>query len=254
MDPVTLVVTALALEAAAGLKSTAEQVVKDAYSGLKHLIIERYQTAKTGVDLIESNPESETFKDTARELLQTTEAGQDEELLRQARTVVQTVEQLAPETAAAINIKAEDINTAANFRISDVVASGSNATIEVDVKRVEAGEDFEIKGLRATGGDSPESKKIDAAVETETSRVSAAGTKIIASHIEAGRDVTIIGGDQVGRDKTTVGNITSGAVAIGPGAQASVNYINPEETPGIWVGVPPKPPHFVGFRCASAPF
>ena len=55
-------------------------------------------------------------------------------------------------------------------------------------------------------------------------------------------------GDQVGGNKTTIGNVTDSAIAIGDGAKAVVNknYILPEETPGIWVGVPPMPGLFVG--------
>ena len=156
IDPISVIVTALTLGAAAGLKPTAEQAVKDAYGGLKRLIVDRYQTARTGIDLIETEPESETFQETARKLLKKTEAGQDEELLRQARTVVQTVEQFAPETAAKINIKLSNIKAAANFRIADLVARGG---IDIDVERAEAGQDFEIKGLRTTGGEKLEPKK-----------------------------------------------------------------------------------------------
>ena len=49
MDPGTLIVTALALGAAAGLKATAEQAVKDTYSGLKRLIIDHYHATKQGL-------------------------------------------------------------------------------------------------------------------------------------------------------------------------------------------------------------
>ena len=159
MDPVTLIVIALALGAAAGLKSTAEQVVKDAYSGLKHLIIERYQVVKPGVDLIESNPESENFKDTAKELLQTTDADQNEELLRQAQNLTELVKKYAPETVGEINVKLSDIEAIGNFRVSDLAASGDKARIDVNVERVKASKDFEVTGLRATGGKEPESKK-----------------------------------------------------------------------------------------------
>jgi hypothetical protein len=38
MEPVSLIVTSLALGAAAGLKPTAEQAIKDAYGALKSLI------------------------------------------------------------------------------------------------------------------------------------------------------------------------------------------------------------------------
>ena len=38
MDPITLIVTALAAGAAAGMRDTASSVVKDAYTGLKALV------------------------------------------------------------------------------------------------------------------------------------------------------------------------------------------------------------------------
>jgi len=46
MDPVTLIVTALALGAADGFESTAEQAVKNTYSGLKRLKADSYQAAQ----------------------------------------------------------------------------------------------------------------------------------------------------------------------------------------------------------------
>jgi len=159
MDPVTLIVTSLALGAAAGLKPAAEQAVKDAYSGLKRLIIDRYQAAQTGVTLIESNPQSEAFQAAASEQLQTTEVGQDEDVINQAQALTELVQQFAPETAAEINVKLSDIEAIGNFRVSDLAASGDKAKIDVDIKKAKAGQDFEVSGLRATGGEEPESKK-----------------------------------------------------------------------------------------------
>ena len=42
MDPITLIVAALAAGAAAGLGDTASQAIKDAYAGLKGLIKRRF--------------------------------------------------------------------------------------------------------------------------------------------------------------------------------------------------------------------
>jgi hypothetical protein len=42
MDPITLIVTALAAGAALGLKDTASAAVKDAYNGLKALVKKRF--------------------------------------------------------------------------------------------------------------------------------------------------------------------------------------------------------------------
>ena len=47
MDPVTLIVSALALGASAGLKSTVATAIGDAYSALRRILGERYR----GVDL-----------------------------------------------------------------------------------------------------------------------------------------------------------------------------------------------------------
>jgi hypothetical protein len=41
MDPITLIVTALAAGAASGLKDTASEMLKDAYAGLKNLVKNR---------------------------------------------------------------------------------------------------------------------------------------------------------------------------------------------------------------------
>ncbi len=150
MDPITLIVTAVAIGAAAGLKPTAEQAVKDAYAGLKTLIQHKYRNVD--VSLLESDPASDARKGVVREELEKTTADQDEELLRVARSVMQAVAKYAPESAAEVNIKLEDVKVAADVRIEDLMASGAGARVEVDAKKVEAGRDFVIKGVQAKGG------------------------------------------------------------------------------------------------------
>ncbi len=55
MDPITsLIVTAAALGAAAGLKPTAEQAIKDAYAGFKQVIIDRYNANRDLIQAVES--------------------------------------------------------------------------------------------------------------------------------------------------------------------------------------------------------
>jgi hypothetical protein len=41
MDPINIIFMALVTSAAAALKPTTEQTVKDAYTGIKHLILDR---------------------------------------------------------------------------------------------------------------------------------------------------------------------------------------------------------------------
>ena len=68
MDPITtFIVTALAAGAAAGLTATAEQAVKDAYSGIKQWIQDRYAGVELAV--LEKDPKSATRRDLLAEEL-----------------------------------------------------------------------------------------------------------------------------------------------------------------------------------------
>jgi hypothetical protein len=113
MEPITLIVTSLALGAAAGLKPTAEQVIRDAYGGLKSLIQRKY--AEVSIEQLEKAPESKPRRAVVEEDLTQAGAGKDEEVLRQAKILLDAIQAHAPETASAIGV---DIN---------VVASGDGA-------------------------------------------------------------------------------------------------------------------------------
>lgn len=156
MDPITVIVTALALGAAVGLQDTAPQVIKDAYTGIKTLILRKY--GDVGLDKLEKKPDSQAKKDSVAEDLAAAHAEQDTELVTQAQNLVQLVDQHAPETAAEINVKLADIKAIGNFRVSDLSARGSGAEIGVDVQRVETGGDFEITGLHSEGSGEPHPK------------------------------------------------------------------------------------------------
>lgn len=156
IDPVTLIVTALALGAAAGVKDTASQTIKDAYSGVKTLILRRY--GDIGLDALEKKPESQAKRDSVAEDLADIGAGKDKELLIQAKALAQLVKQYAPNTAAEINIKLADLEAIGSFRLSDLAASGSGAKVDIDVQRVKVGGDFEITGLHSEGSGEPDPK------------------------------------------------------------------------------------------------
>ena len=87
MDPVTMIVLALAAGAAAGLKPTAEQAVKDAYAGVKALILRKY--ANVDLTLLERKPDSEAKRQCMREDLADAGAGKDSELRRESQHVDQ---------------------------------------------------------------------------------------------------------------------------------------------------------------------
>ena len=143
MDPVSVVVTALAAGATAGLKPAAEQAVKDAYAGLKALIQRKWQQVSVGQ--LEANPTSEARQAVVKEDLAQTEAGKDRELLAMADKVLEAVSRHAPDVAQSIGIKLEDLKSGGALRIRDVTAGG----IGVDVRKADVQGDIDISGVRA---------------------------------------------------------------------------------------------------------
>jgi hypothetical protein len=154
MDPISAVVTALALGAAAALRELSSEVVKDAYVGLKVLIQRKYN--HVSLAQLEEKPESKNRRGVVEEELAAAGAEHDEELLHQAKVVMDAV-QHTPEAAAAIGVDLEDIKAAA-LRIADIVAAGGTATA-VKLKHGEFGGNVDISGIRAGQSESPSLKK-----------------------------------------------------------------------------------------------
>lgn len=99
MEPITVIVTALVAGAAAALKSTTEQAVKDTYAGFKHLVLDRYgDQGDVGgaVAQLEKKPDSEGRKATLQEELSGTAAGQDQELVDRAVALLKEAEGQSP--------------------------------------------------------------------------------------------------------------------------------------------------------------
>lgn len=107
MEPITAIVTALAIGAASTLKETTAQAIKDAYAGLKAIIQSKY--SKVAVAQLEEAPESKARRAVIEEDLTKAGAEGDEELLRQAKQLLDMIQKHAPETAGAIGVDLEDI-------------------------------------------------------------------------------------------------------------------------------------------------
>ena len=142
MEPITAIVTALALGATAGLSETAKQAVKDAYATLKELIQRRY--SKVNLPQLEEAPESKARQAVIEEDLTKAGADRDEDLFRAARAMLEAVRADAPEAAGSIGVDLEQIK-GASLRISDVIANGTG----VKAKHAEMSGDIEIKHIRA---------------------------------------------------------------------------------------------------------
>lgn len=128
MDPISIVVSALVLGVAAGLKPTAEQAVKDAYQGLKTLIQDRYQIA---LNALEKRPDSPAQQDALKEQLTDAQVGDDAEVIEKAEAVVDAVEQHAPEVPRSIGVNLIDVKAGiVNFKNISAQNGGIGVNIE----------------------------------------------------------------------------------------------------------------------------
>jgi hypothetical protein len=146
MDPVSFIVAAIAAGAAAGLKETAAAAVKDAYSGVKVWIQNRYRGVDLGV--LEQKPGSEAKRASLAEDLEDADAGSDAELLELTRQLLAAVDRHDRAAAAQIGISLDDLK-AASLRITGLEAEGD---AEIRVARGEFAGDVEISDVQAGRG------------------------------------------------------------------------------------------------------
>jgi hypothetical protein len=151
MDPISIIVMALATGAAAALKPVAEQSIKDAYASLKGLIHRKY--GRIDVAVLETDPASKERQAVVGEDLTKSGAGQDEEVLRKAKALLDaiqayvsnapqiagldlqdikgaslTAERILAEGSHATGVKAKELNIAGDIRFSDVTARSREDT------------------------------------------------------------------------------------------------------------------------------
>ena len=92
MDPITtMIVGALAAGAVAGTTAVTTQAIKDAYAGLKGLIVSKLggkADVEDAVAQLEKKPESAGRKATAEEELEAAGAANDAEIVAQAKALL----------------------------------------------------------------------------------------------------------------------------------------------------------------------
>jgi hypothetical protein len=143
MDPVTMIVSAIAMGAAAGLTDTASAAVQDAYAALKGLITGRYP----GVDVaaVENKPESTPKRESLVEDLREAGAKHDADLVEAARQVIAAVKATNAGVGPALGIDLEGVEAAA-LRIRSVTSDGTGVRVrdgtftgDIDIGDVRAG-------------------------------------------------------------------------------------------------------------------
>ncbi|HYN87248.1 MAG TPA: hypothetical protein VER55_01900, partial [Ardenticatenaceae bacterium] len=136
-------VTALTPGAAAAARPVAEQIVKDAYGGLKSVIQRKY--GRVDVEQLEKEPGDELRQVLVKKELAGAKADEDEEVLRQARALLEAVERHAPEAATAVGVSLRDVKAAA-LKIGDIISTGTGVSVEqsafegdIEIRQVRAG-------------------------------------------------------------------------------------------------------------------
>ena len=102
MDPISIIVTALVAGAATALKPITEQAIKDAYAGMKGLIQRKY--GRVDVAVLETDPASQARQAVVKEDLERTGAGQDEEVLREAKALLDAIQAHASNVPKAVGL------------------------------------------------------------------------------------------------------------------------------------------------------
>src|SRR5690242_3877381 len=122
MDPVSMVVGALASGAATGLTEATAKAIKDAYAALKGLLARKYPSLSTSS--VENKPESPVQRAALEESLRDADGDNDAELVNAAEALIEAIKAHDPEAAK---------------------------TVGIDLTRVRAGE-LNVAGIRASGG------------------------------------------------------------------------------------------------------
>jgi len=144
MDPIGIIVSALASGAAAGIKPTAENAIKDAYAGLKGMIQRKYR--RIDLQPLENKPESQSKRESIAEDLTDAGAVGDQELLDLAKVLIDAVAVHDKVAATVVGIDLEEVK-AVYLDIKKVTTSGDGIRIKksefeggIDIGEVNAGE------------------------------------------------------------------------------------------------------------------
>ena len=92
MDPITLILTALAAGVAAGVQTIADKAIKDSYAGLKVLIKRKFASKpKVQVTLTEHESDPQTWEAPLKKVLMQENIDQDQEIIEAAQQLMQLV-------------------------------------------------------------------------------------------------------------------------------------------------------------------
>ena len=93
MDPISIILAAIVVGASAGVGDVVKDEVKKSYAVLKAHILSKFETDSpvvAAVDMVEENPSGQKVKEHLRQALARAQAGQHEEFVALANTLLDT--------------------------------------------------------------------------------------------------------------------------------------------------------------------
>jgi len=123
VDPASAIVGAIIAGATAATKETASRAVKDAYAGLKQILVDGYHIAS--LKLLDENPQSRAFKDAAKEEITNSRAIADANVSKWVLAIIDALANELPEQLVKWNISIGDVTGARNVLIEQLQAKGS---------------------------------------------------------------------------------------------------------------------------------
>jgi len=154
MDPLAAITTALIAGASAAASNVASDAVKDAYRGLKKIVVDVYDLVSAS--LLDREPSDETYrKAVEREVTQHPEIGDDMDVLQAARSVHEALLGEPQSSLAALGVDIEQIRAAGDVVFERISGTGGG----VRAKRVESKGDVRFTDVRGGGGEAGQGKK-----------------------------------------------------------------------------------------------
>ena len=147
MEPISLIVGALVMGAAAVAKKVGGQALQDAYDGLKRVIVDRYKRGGA-IAAIEEDPSSESQKKALEESLTKADAAKDAEVLQLAKALSQALEKIPPPALAPTGLKIKDLE-ALTARFKNIEVSGAAVGVSVENTRIKEG--IEVENVKVRG-------------------------------------------------------------------------------------------------------
>jgi hypothetical protein len=129
VEPISLIVSALAMGAVAAAKQVGGQVIQDAYGGLKRLIEDRYKRGGA-IQALQEDPSSETQKKALEESLTKAGADKDPDVVASAKAVTEALTAVPQAALAAVGIDFERVK-AVNAQIGDIDVEGLATAIRM---------------------------------------------------------------------------------------------------------------------------